>query len=178
MPHPRADAAAPLASNSADLEGPRRDGQGWRGTDEQHSSGSQPAEARRRQTLESRRDALLQELKILLIPKDPNDEKNVILEIRAGTGGDEAALFAADLFRMAVRIAIGADGRSLSSDAPSSLFTAQLAVGANVASPGNLARPRYAIAADGRFLLNEVVRSDADIAPLNVVLNWDTALRR
>ena len=56
-------------------------------------------------TLELRRDALLQELKILLIPKDPNDEKNVILEIRAGTGGDEAALFAADLFRMYSRFA-------------------------------------------------------------------------
>jgi len=56
-------------------------------------------------TLESRRDTLLQELKILLIPKDPNDEKNVILEIRAGTGGDEAALFAADLFRMYGRYA-------------------------------------------------------------------------
>jgi peptide chain release factor 1 len=56
-------------------------------------------------TLESRRDALLQELKILLIPKDPNDEKNVILEIRAGAGGDEAALFAADLFRMYSRYA-------------------------------------------------------------------------
>ena len=40
------------------------------------------------------------ELKVLLLPKDPNDEKNVILEIRAGTGGEEAALFAADLFRM------------------------------------------------------------------------------
>jgi peptide chain release factor 1 len=40
------------------------------------------------------------EMKILLIPKDPNDEKNVMLEIRAGTGGDEAALFAAELFRM------------------------------------------------------------------------------
>ena len=45
------------------------------------------------------------ELKRLLIPKDPNDEKNVILEIRAGTGGDEAALFAADLFRMYYRYA-------------------------------------------------------------------------
>ncbi|HEY3159599.1 MAG TPA: peptide chain release factor 1 [Vicinamibacterales bacterium] len=56
-------------------------------------------------TLEARREALLQELKILLIPKDPNDEKNVILEIRAGTGGDEAALFAADLFRMYSRYA-------------------------------------------------------------------------
>ncbi len=44
-------------------------------------------------------------LKLLLLPKDPNDEKNVILEIRAGTGGDEAALFAADLFRMYSRYA-------------------------------------------------------------------------
>ncbi|HWW85568.1 MAG TPA: peptide chain release factor 1 [Vicinamibacterales bacterium] len=51
-------------------------------------------------SLVTKRDALLGELKILLIPKDPNDEKNVVLEIRAGTGGDEAALFAAELFRM------------------------------------------------------------------------------
>jgi len=50
--------------------------------------------------LVARRDALVAELKVLLIPKDPNDEKNVVLEIRAGTGGDEAALFASDLFRM------------------------------------------------------------------------------
>ena len=56
-------------------------------------------------SLEVKRDSLLQELKVLLIPKDPNDEKNVILEIRAGTGGDEAALFAADLFRMYSRFA-------------------------------------------------------------------------
>jgi len=51
-------------------------------------------------TLERRRDALLSEIKMLLIPKDPNDEKNVMLEIRGGTGGEEAALFAAELFRM------------------------------------------------------------------------------
>jgi peptide chain release factor 1 len=50
--------------------------------------------------LTAKRDALLADLKILLIPKDPNDEKNVVLEIRAGTGGDEAALFAGELFRM------------------------------------------------------------------------------
>ena len=43
---------------------------------------------------------LEQELKVLLLPKDPNDEKNILLELRAGTGGDEAALFAAELFRM------------------------------------------------------------------------------
>jgi peptide chain release factor 1 len=50
--------------------------------------------------LEALREALLADIKILLVPKDPNDAKNIILEIRAGTGGDEAALFAADLFRM------------------------------------------------------------------------------
>lgn len=57
--------------------------------------------------LEARRDELAQKLKLLLLPKDPNDEKNVILEIRAGTGGDEAALFVADLFRMYSRFAEG-----------------------------------------------------------------------
>jgi peptide chain release factor 1 len=51
-------------------------------------------------SLNGRRDTMLAELKILLIPKDPNDQKNVVLEIRAGTGGDEAALFAGELFRM------------------------------------------------------------------------------
>src|SRR5919107_2456202 len=56
-------------------------------------------------SLDVRRGALLQELKLLLVPKDPNDEKNVLLEIRAGTGGDEAALFAAELFRMYSRYA-------------------------------------------------------------------------
>ena len=51
-------------------------------------------------SLNVRRDALVADLKVLLIPKDPNDAKNVVLEIRAGTGGDEAALFAGELFRM------------------------------------------------------------------------------
>jgi peptide chain release factor 1 len=55
--------------------------------------------------LQQRRDALLADIKVLLVPKDPNDAKNVILEIRAGTGGDEAALFASDLFRMYSRFA-------------------------------------------------------------------------
>ena len=50
-------------------------------------------------------EELEQELKILLLPKDPNDEKNVIVEIRAGAGGDEAALFAAELYRMYVHYA-------------------------------------------------------------------------
>jgi peptide chain release factor 1 len=50
--------------------------------------------------LEQRRDTLLADIRVLLVPKDPNDQKNVMLEIRAGTGGDEAALFAYELFRM------------------------------------------------------------------------------
>ena len=56
-------------------------------------------------SLAAKRDALIADLKILLIPKDPNDEKDVVLEIRAGTGGDEAALFAAELFRMYTKFA-------------------------------------------------------------------------
>jgi len=55
--------------------------------------------------LEEQRGAAEQELKLLLLPKDPNDGKNVILEIRGGTGGDEAALFAGDLYRMYMRFA-------------------------------------------------------------------------
>lgn len=55
--------------------------------------------------LEDRIEELEGELKILLLPKDPNDEKNVILEVRAGTGGEEAALFGQDLLRMYMRYA-------------------------------------------------------------------------
>lgn len=55
--------------------------------------------------LEEKIEALEEELKVLLLPKDPNDDKNVILEIRAGTGGDEAALFGSDLLRMYSRYA-------------------------------------------------------------------------
>jgi peptide chain release factor 1 len=55
--------------------------------------------------LAPRETELEEEIKVLLLPKDPNDEKNVILEIRAGTGGDEASLFAAEIFRMYTRFA-------------------------------------------------------------------------
>jgi peptide chain release factor 1 len=55
--------------------------------------------------LQSKYDKLEAEMKELLVPKDPNDSKNAMLEIRAGTGGDEAALFAADLYRMYSRFA-------------------------------------------------------------------------
>jgi peptide chain release factor 1 len=57
------------------------------------------------QSLKEQAAALEEEIKFLLLPKDPLDEKNVLLEIRAGTGGEEAGLFAADLFRMYTRLA-------------------------------------------------------------------------
>ncbi len=55
--------------------------------------------------LEEKKEALVERLKVLMLPKDPTDDKNIIVEIRAGTGGDEAGLFAADLFRMYTRFA-------------------------------------------------------------------------
>ena len=63
------------------------------------------AEAEKRE-LEARRATLEQELRVTLLPKDAMDERNVIIEIRAGTGGDEAALFAGNLFRMYERYAV------------------------------------------------------------------------
>jgi peptide chain release factor 1 len=57
------------------------------------------------ENLEARKESLEREIKILLLPRDPNDEKNVIMEIRAGTGGEEAALFGADLLKMYLRYA-------------------------------------------------------------------------
>lgn len=56
-------------------------------------------------SLEARMPQIEEDLKLLLLPKDPNDEKNVVVEIRAGTGGDEASLFAAEIFRMYARYA-------------------------------------------------------------------------
>ena len=56
-------------------------------------------------SLKQQQEELSEELKILLLPKDPNDDKNIYLEVRAGTGGDEAAIFAGDLFRMYSRFA-------------------------------------------------------------------------
>src|SRR5258706_15802246 len=55
--------------------------------------------------LDAAKTQLEARLKLLLLPRDPNDEKNIVLEIRGGTGGEEAALFAADLFRMYARYA-------------------------------------------------------------------------
>jgi peptide chain release factor 1 len=57
--------------------------------------------------LKDKREQLEEKIKILLLPRDPNDQKNVLLEVRAGTGGEEAALFSADIFRMYTRFAEG-----------------------------------------------------------------------
>ena len=70
------------------------------GDDEMHDMAQE--EVRK---LESRETELIERLRVLLLPRDPNDEKSVILEIRAGTGGDEAKLFAAELLRMYLRFA-------------------------------------------------------------------------
>jgi peptide chain release factor 1 len=56
-------------------------------------------------TLEPKLPVVEEDLKVLLLPKDPNDEKNIVIEVRAGTGGDEASLFAAEVFRMYLRFA-------------------------------------------------------------------------
>src|SRR5580700_7895734 len=56
-------------------------------------------------TLEPRLQPIEEELKVMLLPKDPNDDKNIIIELRAGTGGDEAALFVAEMFRLYLRFA-------------------------------------------------------------------------
>jgi len=56
-------------------------------------------------TLEPKLEVVEEELKVLLLPKDPNDDKNVIIELRAGTGGDEASLFVAEMFRMYMKFA-------------------------------------------------------------------------
>ncbi|HEY7749336.1 MAG TPA: peptide chain release factor 1 [Aestuariivirgaceae bacterium] len=77
------------------------------GLDEMISGGGELAEMAQaeRPALDTKIDALEQKLRLLLLPKDAADERNVILEVRAGTGGDEAALFAGDLFRMYQRYA-------------------------------------------------------------------------
>lgn len=67
--------------------------------------------------LKAQNEQLEQELKVLMLPKDPNDDKSVIVEIRGGAGGDEAALFAGDLFRMYTRYAEGRGWRTEMLDA-------------------------------------------------------------
>jgi len=76
--------------------------------------------------LVARKEIVERELKLLLLPKDPNDEKSVIVEIRAGTGGDEAALFAGELFRMYSRYAERLERNCCRNSGPQSLFQVEI----------------------------------------------------
>jgi len=87
---------------AADLEGARQMMASLPAGDELHAMAAAEAEE-----LRGKLAALEEELRLLLVPRDPNDAKNVILEIRGGTGGEEASLFAADLLRMYQRYAEG-----------------------------------------------------------------------
>ena len=99
-PHQAADAGRRLK----ELEGPHKLAQEWRSTSEDLEAAREDAELRGMvPELERRLEELEDELKLALVQRDPNDEKDVIVEIRKGTGGDEAAIWAGDLFRMLTR---------------------------------------------------------------------------
>jgi peptide chain release factor 1 len=97
---PTVEAYRRLLATRAELQGARelRDGSG--GDDEMHAMAREEIDR-----LEADEARLLNELRVLLLPRDPNDDRDVILEVRAGAGGDEAALFAAELLRMYLRYA-------------------------------------------------------------------------
>jgi peptide chain release factor 1 len=97
---PTVDAFRTLEATRAELAGAREVRDAGDGDDELRSLARDEIGQ-----LETREARLLEDLRVLLLPRDPNDERDVILEVRAGAGGDEAALFAAELLRMYVRYA-------------------------------------------------------------------------
>jgi peptide chain release factor 1 len=100
--HQAADAGRRLK----ELEGPHKLAQEWRSTHDDLEAARGDSELRGLvPELERRLEELEEELKLALVQRDPNDEKDVIVEIRKGTGGDEAAIWAGDLFRMLTRYA-------------------------------------------------------------------------
>jgi peptide chain release factor 1 len=100
--HSAADAGRRLK----ELEGPHKLAQEWRSTRDDLEAARDDSELRGLvPELERRLEELEDELKLALVQRDPNDEKDVIVEIRKGTGGDEAAIWAGDLFRMLTRYA-------------------------------------------------------------------------
>ena len=99
-------AAAEAGRRLKELEGPYKLAQEWRSTHDDLEAAREDSELRGLvPELERRLDELEDELKIALVGRDPNDEKDVIVEIRKGAGGDEAAIWAGDLFRMLTRYA-------------------------------------------------------------------------
>jgi peptide chain release factor 1 len=97
---PTVEAFRRLEAIRAELDGVRELGDAGDGDDEMRAMARDEIDR-----LELEESRLLEELKVLLLPRDPNDDRDVILEIRAGAGGDEAALFAAELLRMYTRYA-------------------------------------------------------------------------
>ena len=97
---PVVEAYRRLESTRTELGGARELRDGAEGDDELRAMARDEIDR-----LEADETRLLEDLKVLLLPRDPNDDRNVILEVRAGAGGDEAALFAAELYRMYVRYA-------------------------------------------------------------------------
>jgi peptide chain release factor 1 len=100
------NAAADAGRRLKDLEGPYKLAQEWRSTRDDLDAAREDSELRAlAPELEQRLEELEDELKLALVQRDPNDEKDVIVEIRKGTGGDEAAIWAGDLYRMLTRYA-------------------------------------------------------------------------
>jgi Tol biopolymer transport system component len=95
---------------------------------------------------------------------------------RWGRDGRELFYVAPDGKLMAAEIHVDADGRALTPEPPNPLFQTRLATGANV-TVGFLSRPQYAVAPDGRFLMN-VTADDNVVSPISIVLNWATALKK
>jgi hypothetical protein len=91
--------------------------------------------------------------------------------------GRELFYIASDSQLMAVPIRVGSDVRALQTSAPVGLFSTRLATGGNIPANGFQARAQYAVASDGRFLMN-VAADDVATSPITVVLNWDSALRK
>jgi dipeptidyl aminopeptidase/acylaminoacyl peptidase len=92
--------------------------------------------------------------------------------------GKELFYVAADARLMAVSIRVAADGRALDAGTPVALFPTRLASGANISLIGWQSRALYAVARDGRFLMNVNADAATDVAPLTMVLNWDAALKK
>jgi peptide chain release factor 1 len=99
-------AAAEAGRKLKELEGPYRLAQEWRAAQDEAADARSDSELRELiPEIEERRERLEEELKLALVDRDPNDAKDVIVEIRQGVGGDEAAIWAGDLFRMLTRYA-------------------------------------------------------------------------
>jgi hypothetical protein len=91
--------------------------------------------------------------------------------------GKELFYIASDGRLTAIPVVVDATGQSIETGVPIALFAPRLASGQGIVQPGQLARPLCAVAADGRFLVNEAAEDDAATTSVSVVLNWDAKRR-